>query len=184
MIEIVDLDPDNQTQVEAAAALLNIGFREISPAAWTEMQEALDEVREALEPGKICRIALDEKGTVVGWIGGIPGYNGNAWELHPLVVHPEYWRRGIGRALVLDLEKQVKARGGITIHLGTDDENDMTSLSGKDLYPDVCQHIAAIQNLKNHPYSFYQKVGFVIVGLLPDANGFGKPDILMAKRVR
>ena len=25
--------------------------------------------------------------------------------------------------------------------------------------------------------------GFVIVGVVPDANGLGKPDILMAKRV-
>jgi len=27
-------------------------------------------------------------------------------------------------------------------------------------------------------------MGFVIVGVLPDANGFGKPDIFMAKRVQ
>jgi aminoglycoside 6'-N-acetyltransferase I len=30
---------------------------------------------------------------------------------------------------------------------------------------------------------FYRKLGFVIVGVVPDANGPGKPDILMAKRV-
>jgi hypothetical protein len=29
----------------------------------------------------------------------------------------------------------------------------------------------------------YQKLGFVIVGVMPDANGPGKPDIYMAKRV-
>jgi len=33
------------------------------------------------------------------------------------------------------------------------------------------------------PFEFYQKCGFVIVGVVPDANGLGKPDILMAKRV-
>ena len=27
------------------------------------------------------------------------------------------------------------------------------------------------------------RLGFVVVGVVPDANGFGKPDILMAKRV-
>jgi aminoglycoside 6'-N-acetyltransferase I len=32
-----------------------------------------------------------------------------------------------------------------------------------------------------HPYEFYQKLGYVIVGVIPDANGPGKPDILMAK---
>ena len=30
---------------------------------------------------------------------------------------------------------------------------------------------------------FYLRVGFHIVGVIPDANGFGKPDILMAKRI-
>jgi aminoglycoside 6'-N-acetyltransferase I len=29
----------------------------------------------------------------------------------------------------------------------------------------------------------YQKCGFLIVGVMPDANGPGKPDILMAKRI-
>jgi len=45
------------------------------------------------------------------------------------------------------------------------------------------QHVARIRNLKQHPYEFYQKQGFVIVGVMPDANGIGKPDILMAKSV-
>jgi aminoglycoside 6'-N-acetyltransferase I len=34
-----------------------------------------------------------------------------------------------------------------------------------------------------NPLAFYQRVGFEIVGVIPDANGPGKPDILMAKRV-
>jgi aminoglycoside 6'-N-acetyltransferase I len=57
----------------------------------------------------------------------------------------------------------------------------MTSLSGVDLFTNVLEAIATIQNFKGHPYAFYQKLGFVIVGVLPDANGLGKPDILMAK---
>ena len=36
---------------------------------------------------------------------------------------------------------------------------------------------------KAHPANFYLKLGYVIVGIIPDANGMGKPDILMAKRV-
>ena len=59
----------------------------------------------------------------------------------------------------------------------------MTSLSNTDLYPDVFKHLTQIKNLKRHPYEFYQKLGFTIVGVIPDANGPGKPDIMMAKRV-
>ena len=81
------------------------------------------------------------------------------------------------------LEARVQEQGGVTLFLGTDDENYRTSLSGKDLYPDVLTHLAGIKNLKNHPFEFYLKVGFSLVGVIPDANGFGKPDIIMAKRV-
>jgi aminoglycoside 6'-N-acetyltransferase I len=81
------------------------------------------------------------------------------------------------------LEEQVRQRGGLTIWLGTDDEDDQTSLSGVNLYPNVWEHLTKIRNLRDHPFEFYQKLGFVIVGVMPDANGRGKPDIYMAKRV-
>jgi hypothetical protein len=61
-----------------------------------------------------------------------------------------------------------------------------------DLHPDnesvihqiatlLVEGFASIRNLKHHPYEFYQKLGYQIVGVIPDANGPGKPDILMAK---
>jgi hypothetical protein len=93
-------------------------------------------------------------------------------------------RSSVGRALVNDFEDQVRFRGGSTIYLGTDDENNRTSLGGVDLYLDPLGAAARIQNLGRHPFEFYRKMGFAIVGVLPDANGFGKPDIFMAKRVQ
>ncbi len=147
------------------------------------MESALKEVRDMLAPGRLCRVALDKDRQVVGWIGGIPGYDGNVWELHPLVVKPEQQRQGIGRALVADLERQARDCGGLTLMLGTDDEDDMTSLAGVDLYDNTGERLANVRNFKGHPYEFYQKLGFTIVGVVPDANGRGKPDILMAKRL-
>lgn len=160
-----------------------IGFRDHWPDAWPDLESALDEVRSLLAPGHLCRAALDPAGTVLGWIGGLPQYGGHVWELHPLVVHPAHRRRGLGRALVADLEAQVRRRGGLGIMLGADDEDGMTTLAGVDLYADLWDHIRTIRDLKGHPYAFYQKLGYQIIGVVPDANGRGKPDILMGKRI-
>ena len=181
---IADLDPGDEEVARQAAELLVEGFRDDWPEAWPGMDAALREVRESLGEGRICRVALDEDGAVLGWSGGIPAYEGNVWDLHPLVVRPDLQRRGIGRALVADLEERVRERGGLTLWLGTDDETGMTTLSGVDLYPNVLEHLANIENLRGHPYEFYEKLGFSIIGAMPDANGPGKPDIYMAKRCR
>ena len=179
---ILDLDAADEETIRQAANLLVEGFRDDWPEAWPTEEEGLEEVREALGEGRICRAALAEDHTVLGWIGGITSYEGQVWELHPLVVRPDLRRRGIGRALVADLEARVAERGVLTLWLGTDDETGMTTLSGVDLYPDVLGHLANIENLRGHPYEFYQKLGFSRIGVMPDANGWGKPDISMAKR--
>ncbi len=179
-MEICDLLLDNISAIQQVAQLLMEGFN----GAWSSQDQALEEVHLSLQKDHISRVVLDTEGSVLGWIAGESSYEGHVWEMHPLIVAPHYQYQGIGRALVQDFETQVKARGGITIMLGTDDERDQTSLSGIDLYPSVLSHAQNIQNLKKHPYEFYQKQGYVIVGVIPDANGPGKPDILMAKSVR
>jgi aminoglycoside 6'-N-acetyltransferase I len=180
---IIDLISTNESAIQQVAALLVEGFARNWPDAWPDMESALEEVRESFGTDRISRIAVDEDGIVLGWIGGISQYRGRVWELHPLVVRVSQQGKGIGRTLVADLEVRVKERGGLTITLATDDENYQTSLAGIDLYSHVWEHVVGIRNLKRHPYEFYQKQGFVIVGVLPDANGLGKPDILMAKSV-
>ena len=182
-MQIKDLTATDTNAVEQAAALLVLAFREHSPEAWPTMESARTEARESLGPGRISRVALDAKRGVVGWVGGIRAYGGKTWELHPLVVHPQHQGQGIGRALVLDLEAQVLSRGGRSIYLGTDDEDGMTSIGRIELYPQVLEHLVGIKNLKRHPYEFYQKMGFAVVGVIPDASGPGKPDIFMAKRI-
>jgi len=181
--QIVYLTPDDQQLLEQVAQMLYDGFKEHAPNAWPDLEAAIAEVRSSLDPGRISRIAIHEDGTVLGWIGADPDYSGRAWVLHPLVVRPEFQELGIGRALVTDLEQLIRVPEGITLYLGTDDEDNRTSLGGVDLYPNVTDHMANIKNLDRHPFEFYQKLGFVIVGVIPDANGPGKPDIIMAKRV-
>jgi aminoglycoside 6'-N-acetyltransferase I len=182
-MHIRDLRSDDAALIHQIVALLVESFRDHSPDAWPTLADALAEVHESFADGRLSRVALGEDGTLLGWIGGISQYDGHVWELHPLVVAPAVRRQGIGRALVMDLEAQARERGALTLWLGTDDENNQTSLAGVDLYDDLPRRIATIRNLRDHPYEFYQRLGFTIVGVMPDANGPGKPDIFMAKRI-
>jgi aminoglycoside 6'-N-acetyltransferase I len=175
-------DPGREDLIRQAAELLVEEFREHYPDAWPTLEDALQEVRETFIEDRFALVALDDKGPLIGWIGARPDY-ARVWELHPLVVRSDRQRQGIGRQLVLALEAEIRQRGGLTLMLGTDDQDDQTTLSGIDLYADIGGYITTIRNLRGHPYEFYQKLGYTIVGVVPDANGIGKPDILMAKRI-
>ena len=181
-MQISDLSEDDPDALEQAAQVLLAAFRGTTPA-WPELPAARAEVRECLREGGLCRVARDGEGRVLGWVGGISTYDGRVWEVHPLAVDPAHQRRGVGRALLADLEALAAARGGLTLLVGTDDEVARTSLGGADPYPDLLGALAGIRDLGAHPYRFYQRCGFSLAGVIPDANGRGKPDILMAKRI-
>ena len=93
-------------------------------------------------------------------------------------------RLGIGRTLTAAFETEAQRSGGLTATLGTDDDSGMTSLADVDLYADVPRHISGLCDLgRNHPFLFYRKLGYVVTGVMPDANGIGRPDIYMSKRL-
>lgn len=181
MIRIEPLRTDDHDALRQAAELLVDGFREDWPDAWPDLHGALRTVRECVIPERIARVAREPDGRVAGWIGAFPLYRGRVWELHPLVVREDLRGQGLGRSLVADLGVQARAAGGVTLWLGTDDENNRTTLGGISLYPGVLDRLRELRNLRNHPFTFYQRMGFEVAGVVPDANGFGKPDILMAK---
>lgn len=182
-IQIVDLTPDDSARIDEAATLLHRAFLGRSQD-WQDRDEARREVIDSLLPGRISRLAVGDGDTVVGWIGAHAMYDGHVWEVHPLVIGEPYRRRGVGSALLRDLEDLVRQRGALTLWAGSDDEHAETSLSGTDLYADIPGAIRNIYAVTSHPYEFYLKAGFRIVGVMPDANGRGKPDIFLAKRVR
>lgn len=182
-LRIIDLRATSEIVVQRAAELLFTGFREHHRNAWPTPEAALAEARESLAAERISRVALDSTGEVLGWIGAIPIYQGKVWEIHPLVVQPARQHQGIGSALVTDLERLAQTRSVLTLLVGTDDEDNQTSLFGVDPYPDLWERLRAFRYRGDHPFGFYRKLGFVIVGIVPDANGRGQPDILLAKRV-
>ena len=175
-MDIKKLNKTETTQVQEAADLL----REAFPHSYKDCAE--EEMEQCLKEERVALVAVDE-GHVVGFVGAIPQYGETGWELHPLVVRATRQGEGIGTRLIHALEETVAQRGAVTIYLGSDDEFDKTSLSGIDLYDDLFGKIASIRNPGRHPFEFYQKVGYRIVGVIPDANGIGKPDIWMAKRI-
>lgn len=148
------------------------------------LEGARAEVLESLEEGRVSLVALDDDGHAGGWIGAIESYNGCAYEMHPLVVHEAWQGQGLGRRLVQELEERLRATQAVSIYLGTDDADYRTNLGGIDLYPEPLKHAERIESTNNHPVVFYRKMGYVVVGVLPDANGFGRPDIFMAKRIQ
>jgi aminoglycoside 6'-N-acetyltransferase I len=180
-MQIVDVTNDEKLIRRVAEVLLD-GFTTSGLNPWENLEEAIEEVKDSLAEDRISRAVIDDNDEVLGWIGGFHEY-ALVWELHPLVVRANLQNQGIGTSLVRDFEQQVKMRGGLTIRLGTDDENERTNIGGVDLYPNVLEKIAKIKNLNHHPFEFYRKLGYEITGVIPDANGFGKPDILMCKRV-
>jgi aminoglycoside 6'-N-acetyltransferase I len=146
------------------------------------MEMARDEVKEALSPDHICLVAR-RGNQILGWIAAIPQYS-HAWELHPLVVREDARGKGVGRSLLAALEERVREAGVLTLYLVSDDDGPTpgTSAGGIELFPGVLSHAARLE-VTDHPVSFYLRQGFEVIGLIPDANGPGKPDILMAKRI-
>ncbi len=177
---IVPFEALSAVQQEAAAIIL-VDALQHAPSAWRDQSAAQAEVASFLDDPERAAIALLEEHRLIGWVGRISCYDGKAWELHPLVVDPSLQRRGHGRRLVAALEELARAAGVLTLFLGADDDFGGTSLFGADLYPDVLRRLADLEVTASHPVAFYRKLGFSLVGVLPDVNGPGRPDILMAK---
>jgi aminoglycoside 6'-N-acetyltransferase I len=180
-MRIADFGALSPEQVSAAARILR---EAIAGPSYKAPGDAEDEAASFLggDPERSALAALDGD-ELRGWVGAVRGYS-HSLQLHPLVVDPPFHGQGIGRALVAALEARAAAEGFLAIHLGTDDEVGGTSLFGADLFPDALAKLRAITPTPlGHPFFFYRKLGYEPVGLIPDANGFGKPDILMSKRL-
>lgn len=166
---------DDSNQVKA---LLKEAFAQ----AYATKKALDEEVEEFLAPDYIALIDI-ENGEIKGLVGAKAQYGNTGYELHPLVVKKSWRNQGIGKRLLKALEKHLKHLGCIILYLGSDDEHNQTSLSQSDIYQNPLAALKAIKNLDHHPYSFYLKQGYKLLGVIPDANGFNKPDIIMGKRL-
>src|SRR5262249_5826533 len=147
-----------------------------APAAWHTLEDARAQVATFFDDDDRAALAALDGETLVGWIGRIRTYS-HAFELHPIAVDPDHQRRGMGRALTGALEALVRSEGALTLSPGADDDFGGTSLFGADPFPDLLASLARIEARGDrHPLGFYIRMGFTLAGVIPDANGAGKPD--------
>ena len=180
---IVDIRAQDSELIDSLAELSYAAFRAHAPTWLTTTDNARAEVVESLEAGRKSRALVTPAGEPVAWIGVIPHNSGRVWEIHPLAVRPADQGRGYGRRLVKDIERLAQSHGVLTLFAGTSDETGATSLFGADLYDDPLSAMANITGQGTHPYKFWLGAGFRIVGVMPDAEGVGRPGIHLAKSV-
>ena len=177
------IDIHHATHAQRAdAARILIEALAHAPSAWSDSASATQEVTSFLDdPQRVALLGL-EGDAARGWIGAIR-HSQAGWELHPLVVDPAHQRAGWGRYLVGAMEQIARSEDAVTLWLGTDDDFGGTNLFGQDLYPDVLGKLQGLRATAGHPFTFYQRLGYAVTGVLPDVDGLGKHDILMAKRL-
>lgn len=180
IVEFDDLAPEDWTK---AATVLRSAL-DRSPFGYRDPGAAEAEVELRRLQDEWLGYAALEGDDMAGWIGALRTYS-HGWEIHPLVVAPAWQRRGVGSSLLAALEARARAEGVLTLFLGSDDDYGGTTLFGRDAWPDVLGAARDVEaSAAGHALGFYRRRGFEVVGLLPDVNGPGKPDLMMAKRLR
>jgi aminoglycoside 6'-N-acetyltransferase I len=178
---IVNLEASDPARIAFISQFLFECFRKYAPTWLPDNAACLKQIFGSLEPGRHSRVMLDENAEPIGWIGAIT--DSDTWEIHPLAVSPHHQQKGVGRLLVADIEDLARASGAVSVWAGTSDETNSTSFSRFDLYKEPERSFDNIEAPGDHPVNFWLKVGYSLVGVLPDEEGLGKPGIHFAKRV-
>lgn len=179
----VDVRTQDADFIDKLAELSFDAFREHAPDWLPTLDAARQEVRESLEQDRRSLALLDTAQEPIGWAGVIPHSGGRVWEIHPIAVRTADQGKGYGRLLVEQVERLAQSRGVLTLFVGTSDETGATSLYGVNLYENPLSALATLSCRKSHTCEFWLRVGFRIVGVMPDEEGLGKPGIHFAKPV-
>jgi aminoglycoside 6'-N-acetyltransferase I len=175
MVSLAQLD---DAQLGTLEALTFAAAGEHAPEWLPTSRDAREEITDALAPAITSYVMLDDD-VPIAWVA-VSHQWGHVWELHPLIVAIEHQRRGHGRRLVEAAEHHAATHGGLTMWVGTSDSTAATSVGGIDLYADPLGALATIEARRPHAFQFWQRVGYRIVGVVPDAEGPGKPSICLA----
>jgi ribosomal protein S18 acetylase RimI-like enzyme len=130
-------------QPEEADAVLEL-WRQAG--ATPSATDTVDDVRRVMTAGTACLLVAEVDGQVVGSIiGAFDGWRGN---LYRLAVHPDHRRRGIARALVVEVERWLREQGAKRITaLVESDHSDALGFweaAGYALDPRMCRYVRAL----------------------------------------
>jgi len=181
-IHIKDLHETNADLIDQLAHILMDCFFDFSPDWLPTLEDAVEEIHESFEPGRRSRILVNDRDDVLGWIGAFE--DDNCWEIHPIVMARDAQRKGYGEMLIDDITRLAIEGGAVALWAGTSDETRATSLSEVDLYEDPFTAMKDMTAHKDHPVHFWKKIGFTLIGVMPDEEGLGKPGIHFAKRIK
>tara|TARA_R110002072_G_scaffold89232_3_gene199858 strand:+ start:38361 stop:38930 length:570 start_codon:yes stop_codon:yes gene_type:complete len=181
MARVIDLTPADESLTDEIAQLMFTSFQKYSPEWLPDLARSRVEIMETFDSGRRSRVLLDDDGQLLGWIGAIE--DDYAWEIHPIVVSLTGRRKGYGKLLVNDIINLARAAGAVSIWAGTGDETHSTSFSTIDLYQHAGEAIQAFEAPGDHPVTFWSGIGFSVVGVLPDGEGLGKPEVHFSLRI-
>lgn len=100
------------------------------------------------------------------------------------MARPAHRRLGVGRTGEGTFAASAKARGALTVTLGTEDDPGITSLVEGDLNSDLPRHLIAVKDLGlDYPFLFCRKLGLAPTDVMPDANSRRRPDRWMSRVV-
>jgi aminoglycoside 6'-N-acetyltransferase I len=152
------------------------------PTIYGDVTEALADVVQ-FAPEDLSMIARDPEGTPIGWLHAEHFRGQASAEIKLVAVHPSRRRQGVGRTLVMAAEERMRGCGCVTMLATAGDTRGRTSLYGIDVTEDAPRLLAEFRCHADHPAGFFLRIGYRLVGLLPDAYGPGKHDLTLARRI-
>ena len=173
-------DTSNQLMVERLAEITFAAFKENAPEWLPTLDLARQQITSAASLGRLGRVILAQD-QIAGWVGIVKGRR--IWEIHPIAIAIDQQYQGLGHILVEDVARLAKTAGALTLFASTSDEVGTTNLFGQNIYADPASAIKGIRATGRNPFEFWQHAGFTVVGLMPDAEGIGKPAIHLARRL-
>lgn len=134
-------------------------------------------------PADLSLVARDPEGTPIGWLRAEHFRGQASAEIKLVAVHPARRRQEVARTLVMAAEERMSGNACVTMLATVGDTRGRTSLYGIDVTEDAPRLLAGFHCHADHPAGFFLRIGYRLVGLLPDAYGPGKHDLTLARRI-